>query len=144
MKNIILLLTLSAFFSTENLAQTKVEKAVTTAVETLRKAMIDGDRTALTNIAHDNLSYGHSSGALDDKAIFVEKIASGKSNFEKIDLTDQTIKVSGKTALVRHNFLGETKDAGKEPGIIKIHILTVWQKQGGSWKLLARQAVKIP
>ena len=131
-------------FSTENIAQTKQEKAVAVAVETLRKAMIDGDRTALTNIAHDALTYGHSSGAMDDKVIFVEKIASGKSNFEKIDLTEQTIKVVGKTALVRFNFFAETKDSGKDPGTIKIHILTIWQKQGSSWKLLARQAVKIP
>lgn len=144
MKKTTLLLLFLACFSIKNIAQNKAEQAVAVAVETLRKAMIDGDRTALTNIAAAELSYGHSSGAIDDKNIFVEKIASGTSNFEKIDLSQQTIKIAGKTAIVRHNFFAETHDKGKDPGTIKLHIMTIWQKQKGGWKLLARQAVKIP
>jgi ketosteroid isomerase-like protein len=144
MKKTILLLSFLACFSIKNTAQTKGEKAVAEAVETLRKAMVDGDGKALTAIAADELSYGHSSGTIEDKAKFVEAFTSGKSDFVKIDLSEQTIKVAGKTAIVRHNLLGETKNAGQAPGTIKIHVMTIWQKQSGSWKLLARQAVKIP
>lgn len=124
------------------LAQTKDETAVAAAVETLRKAMVDGDRASLEKIATAELTYGHSSGKLEDKAAFVEAIASGKSDFVTIDLTEQTITVSGDVAIVRHKLAGTTNDGGK-PGTVNLAILTVWKKQGKEWKLLARQAVKI-
>jgi ketosteroid isomerase-like protein len=123
-------------------AQSKAEKQVALTVEALIKAMLDGDRTALTNIAAEELSYGHSSGVIDNKAEFVEKIASGKSDFVKIDLQDQSIKVAGKTAIVRHKLFGDTSDNGK-PGSLKLYVLLIFQKQNGGWKLLARQAAKI-
>lgn len=141
MKKIIILLFLFMFCGATLQAQTKKEKAVATAVERLKKAMIEGNRAELENIAADQLSYGHSSGALDDKKEFVEKIASGRSDFVTIQLEAQTITVNGKTAIVRHTLNATTNDGGK-PGEVHLKVLLVFQKQGGSWKLLARQAVK--
>ncbi len=129
--------------NTSVFAQAKAEKMVAEAVENLRLAMVSGERKALTDIAAEELSYGHSSGTIEDKAKFVEAIASGKSDFTKIDLTEQTIKIVGKTAIVRHKLSGETMDNGKA-GTIKLFVLLIWQKQGGKWKLLARQAAKQP
>jgi ketosteroid isomerase-like protein len=123
-------------------AQTKAEKDVLAAVETMRLAMVSGERIVLTNIAASDLSYGHSSGKLEDKAAFVESIASGKSDFVSIELKNQTVKVTGKTALVRHELHAKTNDGGK-PGEVHLGILLVWQKQGGDWKLLGRQAFKL-
>ncbi|WP_374166583.1 nuclear transport factor 2 family protein [Arcticibacter sp. MXS-1] len=122
-------------------AQTKSEKEVAAAVETLTKAMIDGNRSALEAVASKNLSYGHSGGKVEDKATFVESIASGKSDFVTIDLTNQTVQVSGNTAIVRHHLAASTNDGGK-PGNVSLNILLVFQKQQGKWLLLARQAVK--
>lgn len=124
-------------------AQSVAEKEVSAAVEKLRLAMISGERTALENIAATDLSYGHSSGKLEDKAAFVESIASGKSDFVSIDFKNQTIKVTEKTALVRHQLDAKTNDGGK-PGEVHLGILLVWQKQGKDWKLLGRQAYKLP
>lgn len=118
------------------------EKAVATAVEKLRVAMIDASKTDLENSVAEKLSYGHSSGHIDDKNEFVEKIVSGKSDFVSIELGEQTISVSGKTAIVRHILKAKTNDGGK-PGEVHLRILLVWQKQAGKWKLLARQAVKM-
>jgi ketosteroid isomerase-like protein len=123
-------------------AQSKDETAVANAVEKLRQAMVDGNKAELENIVFDKLSYGHSGGHIDDKKEFVEKIVSGKSDFVSIDLSEQTISISGKTAIVRHVLKGKTNDSGK-PGEVHLRILLVWQKQKGNWKLLARQAVKV-
>jgi ketosteroid isomerase-like protein len=136
-----LLLIAGVFTNTVN-AQTKEENAVAAAVESLRKAMIDADKPALEKLTCDELSYGHSSGVIQDKTAFVDAIASGKSDFVTIDLTDQTIKVVGNTALVRHILAASINDGGK-PGTVKLSVLLVWQKQNKEWKLLARQAVKI-
>ena len=140
MKNIIL--TSLIFLVTLNtMAQTKNEKAIANAVEHLRKAMVDADSVMLDELAMDQLSYGHSGGHVDDKKEFVNKIASGKSDFVSINLAEQTITISGKTAIVRHKFDAVTNDNGK-PGEVHLLVLMVWQKASGKWRLLARQAVK--
>jgi ketosteroid isomerase-like protein len=123
-------------------AQSKEEQLVAARVEQLRMAMINGDRTALVNLVAEKLSYGHSGGHIDDKKEFVEKLASGASDFVTIDLTEQTISISEKVAIVRHILTAKTNDGGK-PADVHIRILLIWQKQKGDWKLLARQAVKI-
>jgi ketosteroid isomerase-like protein len=138
----IILSFLILLFGIHSFAQTKTETQVAAATEQLRKAMVDGDRTTLENLAAEQLSYGHSGGHIDNKKEFVEKIASGNSDFLSIELSEQTISVSGKTAIVRHILTAKTHDKGKDPADIKLRIILVWQKQGGQWKLLARQAVK--
>ena len=126
---------------TTSKAQDKNEKAVATAVEKLRKAMVNGDSAMLDKLTYAKLSYGHSSGHIDTKAEFISKLTSGKSDFVTMDLSDQTIVVNKKTAMVRHKLNATTNDNGK-PGEVHLLVLLIWQKQHGSWKLLARQAVK--
>ena len=123
-------------------AQTKDEQAVTSAVESLRKALIDPDKATLDALVMDELTYGHSNGNIQDKAAFEEALLNKSSDFVTIDLTQQTVKVVGNTAWVRHILSATTNDGGK-PGTAHLSVLLVWVKQKGQWRLLARQAVKI-
>lgn len=124
-------------------AQGKQEAAVTNAVEQLRKAMVDGDSVMLDKLTLPQLSYGHSGGHIDDKKEFVHKLVSGGSDFVTIELTEQTISVSKNTAVVRHKLNAATNDNGK-PAVVHLAVLLIWQKLHGDWKLLARQAIKLP
>ncbi len=141
-KTVSLILILISVISVSVKAQTKDEKQVAAAVEVLKKAMIDGNKTALENIASDALSYGHSSGKIQDKATFVEAIVSGQSDFVTIDLTEQTIVIKDKTAIVRHKLSAQTNDGGKS-GNANLGVMLVWVKEKGDWKLLGRQAFKL-
>ncbi|MEO6733458.1 MAG: nuclear transport factor 2 family protein [Ferruginibacter sp.] len=136
-------LLISIIFSTTTIAQTKQEQAVAAAVEAMRKAMVDGDKVMLEKLSHDSLTYGHSGGKVESKASFVENIANGNSDFVTIDLTGQTIYVTGKTAIVRHGLTATTNDKGKGPANVHLAVLSIWQKDKKQWKMLARQAVKI-
>lgn len=124
-----------------SLAQSQDEKEVATAVESLRKAMIDASENSLKDLTSDALSYGHSSGMIEDKTGFIGRLLSGESDFKTITLSDQTIKITNNVAIVRHKLVAETADNGK-PGNPNLSILLVWQKEKGKWKLVARQAVK--
>lgn len=117
------------------------EQAVAAAAEKLRVAMIDPTPTALSALVADDLSYGHSGGRVDTKDSFIGDLVAGKSDFVTIAITDQSIKVVGSSAIVRHTLTADTNDSGK-PGKVQIKILGVWQQQSGQWKLLARQAVR--
>jgi len=122
-------------------AQSKEETEVANVTEQLRKAMIAGDSAQLANLVSDKLVYGHSAGHIDNKQEFVQKIVSGKSKFVSIDISDQTIAISGNTAIVHQKFNAATADNGK-PGEVHLLVMLVWQKQHHHWILLARQAVK--
>src|SRR4051812_35317439 len=116
-KRFVICLIMIAGITGSSFAQSKEESAVAAAVEVLRKAMIDGDKASLQNITTDQLSYGHSSGKVEDKTTFVDNIVSGKSDFVTIDLTNQTIAVSGDAAIVRHTLAATTNDGGT-PGSV--------------------------
>lgn len=138
---IVFLSVLLALATAPVFAQSKEEQAVGAAVESLRKALIDPDKATLDALVVDELTYGHSNGNLQDKAAFEAALLNKSSDFVTIDLTDQTIKVVGNTAWVRHILSATTNDGGK-PGTAHLSVLLVWVKQKGQWRLLARQAVK--
>jgi len=140
MKKIIFVLLL-AHLSLLGQAQKKAAKAVSLKVEQLTKAMEDANATALNELTDDQLSYGHSSGVIDDKKQFVAKLTSGQSDFVSISISEQTITASKHTAIVRHILKAITNDNGK-PGEVNLKVLLVWHKEKGAWKLIARQAVK--
>lgn len=138
-----LLLVFIIMSTTISYAQSKDEKTVAAQVESLKKALVDGDKVSLEKLTDAQLSYGHSNGRIEDKATFVSNLVTGKSDFVTIDLTDQKIAIAGNTAIVRHTLTADINDSGVA-GHVKLYVLLVWSKEGSQWKLLARQAVKVP
>lgn len=128
--------------STGLMAQSSDEIAVSDAVSQLHKAITDADRNGLETLTDNDLSYGHSSGKVENKAAFMDAILSGKVDFSSIELSNQTITISGKNAIVRNTFSGTLTSDGK-PMKLTLNTLMVWRKQHGHWVLLARQGYKL-
>lgn len=124
-------------------AQTKDEKAVASAVEILNKGIIDPDKALLENITSEGLSYGHSGGKIQNKTEFVEDLIHGTFDFLTVNTSNQKIMISGKNAIVRHTFTAKATNAGT-PVDLNIGNLLVWRKEHGHWKLIARQAFRLP
>ncbi len=122
-------------------AQTSEETKVATAVAALNKAIIDADKNVLETLTAEELSYGHSGGKIENKTQFITALSSGAVDFLSIDITDQTITLAGKNAIVRNTFSAKLTSDGK-PVELKIGNIMVWQKVKRKWKLLARQGYK--
>src|SRR5215471_16743419 len=136
------LLVCGILISTSSFAQSADEKEIADRVEMFRKALLSPGKTALEELAADQLSYGHSTGLIEDKGAFVDDLIKGKTVFTSIDLSDQTIKIAGDVAIVRHRMMASLNN-NNTPSKVDIIILMIWQKQNDKWKLLARQAAKI-
>jgi len=119
------------------------EKEVASQVEKLRLALIDPTAEVLKNLSSEKLSYGHSSGKLEDQAQFIEALVSGTSDFATVEFQDQSIQLAKDVAIVRHNLAANVMDGGNSNSI-KIGVMLVWHKEKGQWKMLARQAYKLP
>jgi ketosteroid isomerase-like protein len=124
-------------------AQSKEESLVAQAVERLRVAMVNPDSIVLSDIASQDLEYVHSSGTVRNKRGFIDEFMKRQTHFTSVTLSNQTIKITGDNAIVRHRLVADAKIEGQPP-VIDIIILMVWRKENGKWKLLARQAAKIP
>jgi ketosteroid isomerase-like protein len=123
------------------LADASDEAAVKDSVEALRKALLAADKSQLEQLAADQLSYGHSSGKVQNKAEFVDGVMTRKAVVKSLDFPELTVAVAGDAAIARHLYVSESETDGK-PNNVRIGSLEVWQKQDGNWKLLARQGFK--
>jgi ketosteroid isomerase-like protein len=130
-----------AAFPTISHAESADEAAVRKAIDDLSKAMLAADKAKLEALVADQLSYGHSAGRLETKKEFVDIIAGKKTIYKSITLNEPTVSVVGNNAIARHTFVVETETDGK-PSQAKVGVMQVWVKDGGSWKLLARQAFR--
>lgn len=120
------------------------EAAVARQLEAFRSAQVAADASALTALSAPELSYSHSDGRVEDRAAFVASSTNGKSKFVALAYRNPSIKVVGDAAIVRFNWVGEQEAlADGKKTATNLHILMVWQKQGGDWKLLARGSTKL-
>lgn len=137
------LLALFTVISFSSFAQNKQDlNNVKFALEVFRLALLSGDRAQLTQITTPELTYAHSSGVMENQQQFVDKLASGASDFVKIDISNETITMYKNAAVVRHQLNADINDGGK-PGTIKLNVLLFWVETKMGWQLAARQATKI-
>ena len=132
----------SLFFSSPALAEAGDEAAVKQNVEALREALLKADKTQLERLSAEQLSYGHSDGRVQNKAEFIDGVMTRKATVKSINFPDLKIAVAGDAAIARHLYESESETDGKSNSV-RIGTLQVWQKQGGNWKLLARQGYKL-
>ncbi len=121
------------------------EAAVKKNLEAFRAAQAAHDAKTLTELCAPELSYSHSDAHIEDRATFVTNATNPKSKFISLEYKDPTIRVVGDAAIVRFHWVAESETVadGKRSNT-NLHILMVWQKQAGAWKLLARCSTKMP
>lgn len=115
--------------------------ALTRAIEQFYDAIRDKNAAAFEPLVTHDLSYGHSSGRIENKAEFIANVLKPNTRWMRIFGANQRNFFSGDTAISRHVMAGENERDGK-PGTSNMDVMMVWQKQGGVWRLLARQAYK--
>ena len=112
-------------------------------VELLRTAMQTKNKVELEILCHDQLSYGHSSGKIDDKAGFIAGAISPKWRWISLDFLDPSTKTVGDLAISRMTLAGVYEVEGGKQITIKDGVVMVWRRESGQWKLIVRQAYKI-
>ena len=118
------------------------EVAVAQSVETLRKALLEADKVKLEQVASAQISYGHSDGRVENKEKFINGVMTRKQVVKSLAFPELKVAVVGNAAIARHIYLAESELEGKAT-TTRIGALQVWQKQDGSWKLLARQGFRL-
>jgi hypothetical protein len=126
------------------LAQTALaqnQKELEEALEEFRLAFINPDESTLSRLTSKDLTYGHSSGVIENQAEFIEALVNGTTKYLTLATNDQTIHFVDNIALVRQNFLADIKN-GEKLSKLDLGVLLIWKKEKSGWQLLARQGFK--
>jgi ketosteroid isomerase-like protein len=117
------------------------DKEVLAAQDVWKQALMKKDRALFEKILHPDLSYGHSSGAIETKAQAIEHVMKTGVEYTAIAFTDTKVKVQGNTALVTGKVDYHQKGKDKT-NVINLVVLSVWVKGPQGWQLLARQSTR--
>lgn len=121
-------------------AQSQDETQLVQSLERLRVVMEKPDSLILADLVSDDLEYVHSSGTVRDKPGFIHEFMKKQTNVTNVKFSNQTIRVSGDLAIVRHRMEADAHNPGYPS---QIDIIMVWKKECRNWKMLARQAAKL-
>jgi len=120
----------------------KGEKEVLAAMDAWKAATMKKDGAALEKLLHPDLTYSHSSGQNQTKDEVIKSVTAGKATVEAINFSDTTVRVYGRTALVRGK-VDITNVADGKSTTAHLNILHVWMKGPQGWQMVARQATRL-
>jgi hypothetical protein len=106
--------------------------------------MLKKDKAGLEKVFHPDLTYGHSSGVIENKAQAIEHVVNGGGTYTAINLSDTKVVVHGTTAVVtgKAEYHEITKE--KKETTANLVVLSAWMKGPKGWQMIARQATKPP
>lgn len=134
----ILLLTAALAFGARN-----ANDAVKAAEKAWAVATVAGDEAALNNLLWDELSYTHSTGDIDTKAMFIGNIKSGARRYHKVEHESMTIRVYENTAVLSATARVVTSQNGGPESPAHLRFLHVWVFLNGRWQLVAHQSLRL-
>ncbi len=124
--------------------ESKDEKAVMGTLEDMTQATIKKNVAMLDKIYHPDLTYSHSSAALQNKDEVLKAVA-GPGITESLTFHDTTVRMYGNVALVRG--VNELRN-GKPGAMVDNHLNILWVLVKGQgprgWQIVARQTTRLP
>jgi hypothetical protein len=116
------------------------EKEVLAAMDLWKRAMVKKDAAAFDAVFHPDLTYGHSSGLIENKTQATDHVLKNSTVYDDVRFSDTKVSVTGTTALVtgKVQYLKRPKD--QKVIVQDLVVLSVWVKTGKGWQMRARQA----
>ena len=125
------------------LAAADEESAIRKAETAWSTAVTARDFQALDKIYGDKLIYAHATGAIESKEQYLARVRSGAQKYDSITQESIRIVPYGDSA-VTHSILRMMGTTNGKPFNDHVMALHVWERHGGSWRLVAHQTTKLP
>lgn len=106
------------------------------------QAVVKKDYAALEKLYDNELIYAHSSGVVETKKEYIDKLRTGAQRYDAIEHSAMKVRVHGDAAVV-HCHVAMKGVNPKGPFNDKLMMLHLWVKKGGVWRLVAHQTTKL-
>lgn len=115
--------------------------AVRDAVLAMEKALTGNDTSALKQLLHPDLTFGHSNGWIQNKQQVIGDMASGYLRYISMQPESLSIEKGRKRAIVKE-FVQVSGQRGGTPFQVRLFVLQEWIHTTKGWQLLVRQGAK--
>jgi ketosteroid isomerase-like protein len=119
------------------------EDAVKQAEKDWATGIVKKDPAMLDKVLAPDLTYKHSTGAVDTKESYIAGIKSGKFNYERMDDQDVSVKVYGKVAVLWATANVRALSGGSMSDF-RLNMLHIYVKNKAGWQLVAHQSSRLP
>lgn len=132
------LFTLAFVFTIPALKAATLEADLRAEENAWAAAVVSRDFAALDKIFTGDLIYAHSTGAVESKSEYLDRLRKGAQRYDSI--TPEKIKLAfyGDSA-VTHTILRMKGSSDGKPFDNHVMMLHLWVKQGAKWRLAAHQ-----
>jgi len=126
-------------------AQKGKETKIDDKVQALNKAIfVKKDSLALENLLGKEIIYGHSGGKVETRQEMIKNALANASTYSDVKTEITNVVSDKKTIVVRHTLTATENLKDGKTSLLKLAVLQTWVKEGKDWKLVGRQAVKLP
>lgn len=107
-------------------------------------AIVRVEYSTLKRIFSDDLRYAHSTGAVDDKAGYIDLIMSGRAKYITYDYLERRFTFPSPGIALMSGKAHIKTLTEKVVNDAVLGYLAVWRNEGGTWRFLAWQSCKVP
>lgn len=107
------------------------------------RAMVAGDLDTLGRILSDDMTYVHTSAAVDTKQSIMESIGNGNLNYHKMAARDVQARDFGNTAVLRGQADVEVTSGGNDL-TFSLEFTEVYVNGDAGWQMVAWQSTRLP
>ena len=122
---------------------TDIEQQIIPLDSQRMQAMINADIDALKLILADDMTYVHTTTALDTKQSLLDALGSGTLNYQSMITDDVKVRVYGDTAIVTGAAKIQVISRG-QPNTFGVRFTDVYTNRDGRWQMVAWQATRVP
>jgi hypothetical protein len=109
----------------------------------LKNALLSKDSVTLSSLLADDVTYAHSTGKIQTKAQLISDVIHGVQDYKSLEPSDINVRVYDNASVVTLQLKVNVVAGGNDLTMNLFTTLT-WIKINGDWKLVAREAVKLP
>lgn len=117
---------------------------ITDRENALWQAMLAFDHAALDGILSDELCYIHSTGVAETKAEYFAAMRRGLYEYGAITIVSNRTRLFADAAVTSGVMEMAVGANGSAKHVIRLLHVLVWRREAGTWRLLLRQATRIP
>ena len=122
---------------------TDIASHVLAAEQARCAAMLAGDLSALDALLDARLHFSHATGAVDDKAAYMAKMAAGRIDYVAIDWSEErVIALADDAALLTGRMISTVRVEGVEK-LLDNRVMSAWALTDGTWRVVAFQSTPL-
>ena len=133
---------LSILLLTLRLSAASHEAEIKSADQAWATAVKNRDVATLEKMYTNDLIYGHSTGNVDTKQNYLDRLKTGKQRYDSMTFESTKVLLHGDSAIT-HSFVRFTGVNDSGPFDDHLMLMHYWVKQKGMWRLAAHQTAKI-